>query len=783
MGLLHRFVLGLLFVFLLAGVGCKNNLDWATSNGATSTVDLVDRSTIEQSAWGAQHTADGPLVVYTDPGELPRLTLAGAHERLLPLTHTHVKANLSGFVADVQVTQTFGNPYGEPIEVVYIFPLPENSAVSAMRMKIGARTIRAKIEERGEARRTYARAKRRGHTTALLEQERPNIFTQSVANIAPGEKIDVVISYVQDLTYDDGKYEFVFPMVVGPRFIPGTPLDAAMRGTGTYLDTHRVPDSSRITPPVLGKGERSGHDISLELIADGTLPVADFTVPTHDVAVRRPADGTLRLTLAEQKSIPNRDFVLRYRVSGKEPVATLLTSGEQHDGYFALLVHPPELDVNELVGKRELIFVVDVSGSMSGVPLGMCKRAMRTAISKLRPVDTFNIITFAGATAKAFPSPRPANRSSIAQALNFLALARAGGGTHMDNAVHEALSPDVARGRHRYVFFLTDGFIGNEQEILRGSMELTEALEGRGQRARVFGYGVGSSVNRNLIEGISKAGNGVAVYATTREDPAEAVNTFFRYIDRPVLSDVRLSWGELGSSEMFPQPIPDLFASHPIIVHGRYRRLSDEPMYLHARIGEKRMRLPVHVRTSNSSGDKGGLIGQLWARSKVRFLEAESWVGMTPDAPARITQLGLNFGLVTAYTSFVAVDDSRVVGAGDPRQITQWVEVPEGVDGRAAGGRQHAPQTGLSRKSNVIQPELRSQQPMPSPAMSPMQPALEGEDADVDEEVGYASAPPSADRGPRGCGCHLVGNEQRARWPLAVLIALLSLAARRRRRR
>lgn len=208
---------------------------------------------------------DDVLAVVTDPGELPRLHLADEEERPLPLEHTHVKARVLGFVASVEVAQTFQNPFERPIEVTYVFPLPENSAVGAMEMHIGSRVVRAKIEERAEARRIYDAAKKRGHTAALLEQERPNIFTQSVANIAPGEKIDVVIRYVQDLSYDAGGYEFVFPMVVGPRYIPGTTLEQAMQGDGTYLDTDRVPDASRITPPVLGKGERSGHDISIEV--------------------------------------------------------------------------------------------------------------------------------------------------------------------------------------------------------------------------------------------------------------------------------------------------------------------------------------------------------------------------------------------------------------------------------------------------------------------------------------------------------------------------------------
>lgn len=789
-----------LLLVLLVGCGGSSPFGWSDApaeapwpppshDGSTVLVDteVQDPGAIERTSWGAAEPSGGPLVVLTEPGDLPELVIAdgeGATKRRLPLSHTAVKAQLAGFVASVEVAQTFENPHDRPIEVVYVFPLPENSAVEAMEMRIADRVVRAKIKERGEARAIYRRAKRRGHTAALLEQERPNIFTQSVANIAPGEEIDVVVRYVQDLTYDAGTYEFVFPMVVGPRFVPGTPLQAAMKGTGTYHDTDRVPDASRITPPVLGKGERSGHDISIEVVADNALPVKSWDTPTHDVATRQPADGSLRLVLAEKKAIPNRDFVLRYRVAGKEPTATLLTSGEPRDGYFALMVHPPQLDVDELVGKRELIFVLDVSGSMSGTPLGMCKRAMRHALSGLRPVDTFNIITFAGASRKAFSSPRPANRTHLDAAMRFIGAARAGGGTHMAEGVRAALSPDVPAGRHRYVFFLTDGYVGNEAEILSGSQQLVEDIEGRGQRARVFAFGVGSSVNRHLLTGLSKAGKGVAVYATNREDPARAVNLFYRYIDRAVMTDVRVSWADADASELYPQPIPDLFASHPIILHGRYGSLSQAPTRVLGRVGEREIEIPVDVRRTSAPGARGGLVGTLWARAKVGFLEEESWLGIVPDAQARITKLGLEHEIVTPYTSFVAVDESRRVGDGTPQRIVQPVEVPEGVDGAMAGARtQQGPIPGLAAapahpaQSNVEAKELQAQGAYDDTGDAPEM------EEDADEVLSVnAPAPPAAERSDRGCACRVRGGgSDGGGWAALAVLGLAAAAWRRRR--
>ncbi|MEE8409783.1 MAG: AgmX/PglI C-terminal domain-containing protein, partial [Myxococcota bacterium] len=553
-----------------------------------------------------------------------------------------------------------------------------------MKMIIGDRVIQAEIMKRDEARRTYETAKREGYTAALLEQERPNVFTQSVANIEPGTDIDVVIRYVQNLTYDAGRYEFVFPMVVGPRFFPGNPT-GTRSGTGYAPDTDSVPDASRISPPVLGGGMRSGHDISLEMVAEAVLPIKNWDVPTHDVRYLPTYDGSLALQLKESDSLPNRDFVLRYNVDGDQPRVAVLSHKGERGGFVTLIVQPPELDIDELVGNREIIFVVDVSGSMRGVPLAMCQDAMREAIRKLRPVDTFNVITFAGATRKAFARPRPANETNIREALNVVAGLRAGGGTMMANAVREALDPNVEDGRHRYVFFLTDGYVGNEREIFAGAERLVKAIERRGQRAKVFGYGVGSSVNRHLLDGLAKAGKGVTLYASTREDPTIPVNTFYRYIDHSILRDVEIDWGGLDIVEVYPAVTPDLFASHPLIVHARYNGAGSGTITVRGTTDHKTMELPVNV-TLPEKEEKHEILATLWARAKIGSLERQLWNGHGSQAVEAITQLGIDFRIVTKYTSFVAVDRSKRVN-GETRTIVQPIESPEGVDPVMAGAK------------------------------------------------------------------------------------------------
>lgn len=631
--------------------------------------------------FGAPEVADVRVselarTVMTEPGDIPRLKVAVDGKQLeLPLEHTHVQAKLTGFVARVTVTQTYQNPFPEPIEAIYVFPLPENSAVDDMKLRVGDRLIEAEIKKREEARQEYEEAKRAGHTAALLEQERPNIFTQSVANIEPGKKIDVVIRYVQDLSYDAGTYEFVFPMVVGPRFIPGNPTDST--GAGWSKNTDQVADASRITPPIIGGGRRTGHDIGIEVTVDRSLPVMDLDVPTHDVQVSE-VDGDFLVELADHDTLPNRDFVMRYRVDRDEPQVSVIAHKDKRGGFFSVVLQPPTADMDAVVGDRELVFVVDISGSMWGAPISMCKQAMQEAIRNLRPTDLFNVITFAGHTAKAFPESRPANQANVRLALDFVMNAQAGGGTNLADAVDAALSPAASAGRQRYVFFLTDGYVGNEAQIIAKTRAFTDAEAAAGRRSKVFSMGVGSSVNRYLLDGIADAGRGLTVYATNREDPSQAVNRFYHYVDHPVLTDVRLSWGDLAVADVYPTEMPDLFASRPLILHGRYTSAGAGTLVIEGMQGDKPVRLTAQVTLPERELTNEAL-ETLWARARIDRVEQNLWFSQDQKYIDEITALGLDYRIVTAYTSFVAVDRSKKVGNGDPTTVVQPVEAAEGV--------------------------------------------------------------------------------------------------------
>src|SRR5436853_1279244 len=347
----------------------------------------------------------------------------GAVAGLCPLKHTDVKAEISGFLSRVVVTQEFENPFKDKIEAVYTFPLPPNAAVDDMTLRVGDRIVRGRIKRREEARATYEAARSAGQIAGLLDQERPNIFTQSVANIMPGEKVTITISYVETLKYEAGAYEFVFPVVVGPRHIPGSPV--GKQAGGRSPDTTQVPDASRTTPPVAAKGMRAGHDISLEVALDAGVPIDELKTSNHETDVERPSNHNAVVRLKSKNEIPNKDFVLRYDVAGRKVEDAMLvhraTHGNQSDGFFTFILQPPDRVTAEDVMPKEIIFVLDTSGSMEGFPIEKAKEAMKLALDGLYPQDTFNLITFAGDTHIRFPQPVPDTRDDLRKAQAYLA--------------------------------------------------------------------------------------------------------------------------------------------------------------------------------------------------------------------------------------------------------------------------------------------------------------------------------------------------------------------------
>lgn len=590
-----------------------------------------------------------------------------------PLKHTAVQARVSGFVASVTVTQNFHNPGKDKIEAVYTFPLPQDAAVYDMEMKVGERTIRGEIKPRDEARRIYEQARERGHVASLLDQERPNIFTQSVANIEPGAAVDITIRYSEVLPWKDGFYSFVFPMVVGPRYIPGDPQ--GRKGTGWAPDTGQVPDASRITPPVAPKGTRAGHDISLELTLDAGSPILDLRSELHEVQIERQG-STANLRLADKATIPNRDFIVRYSVAGKSVQDSFLAHSRDGRGHFVLVLEPPLRPQASDISPKELVFVVDTSGSMSGAPMEKCKETMELCLAGVNPKDTFNVITFSGDTHLLFEKPVPATPENIARARAFLSGARAGGGTEMMKAIEVALAPSKsASNAVRIVTFMTDGYVGNDMAILGAIQKYSGA--------RVFPFGIGQSVNRFLLDGMAAAGRGEVEYVTLNDRGEGAARRFFERVRNPVLTDVSVDWGNLPVEEVLPRRVPDLFSSKPVVLTGRFSRPAEGTVVLRGRLGGKPWERSVQVRLPRDQADHE-VLGQLWARAKVADLMNQDWLGMQQGQPRgnlqeEITRLGLEYRIMTQFTSFVAVEEMVVTEGGKPRTVAVPVEMPEGV--------------------------------------------------------------------------------------------------------
>ena len=490
------------------------------------------------------------------------------------------------------VTQQFHNPFKDKIEAIYVFPLHQDSAVDDMTMTVGDRVVKGLIKERGEAKRIYEEAKAQGKVASLLDQERPNIFTQSVANIEPGEQVTITIRYSQTMKWEDGRFEFDFPTVVGPRYIPGgtgggvqpvndeRPMPSMFRkpdpkrgpeGEPPVVNpdpakpTDQVPDADRITPPVVEEGFRAGHDISITVTINAGQPIEDLKSALHEVEVEHPDGDKSRavVRLAEKAVIPNRDFAISYRTAGDAISDAVLTHTDKRGNFFSMVIQPPARVKQEQVVPRELVFVLDTSGSMSGFPMETSKAMMRRAIENLRPEDEFNIVTFAGNTSVLFSSPVANTEENRHKALRFIDTLQGAGGTEMMKAINTALGGEHDPKKVRIVCFLTDGYIGND-------MAIVGAIEEHAQTTRVFSFGIGNSVNRFLMDGMAKAGRGEATFVLSHEEAKKSADKFYERIDAPVLTDIALDFGGLEVEEVYPKRIVDLFAAKPVVVKGRY---------------------------------------------------------------------------------------------------------------------------------------------------------------------------------------------------------------------
>jgi Ca-activated chloride channel family protein len=585
----------------------------------------------------------------------------------LPLKHTDVKGQISGYIATVEVTQQFHNPYDQKIEAVYVFPLPQNAAVNEFIMTIGDRRIRGIIRERQEAERIYQEAKSQGYVASLLTQERPNIFTQKVANIEPGKAIDVNIKYFNTLAYVDGWYEFVFPMVVGPRFNPPGFTD----GVGAVARGKPGISGQKTEVQYLEPGERSGHDISLAVDIDAGVAIEQVACSSHVITHSPTTPETLTVKLSSLDSIPNKDFVLRYKVAGKTVKSALVTHQDERGGFFTLMLYPPENLSYLKRASMEMIFVLDCSGSMNGKPIAKAKQAITRALRKLQPDDTFQVIRFSNNASQLGPNPLPATPENIRRALAYVESLDGGGGTMMIEGIKAALDFAHDPKRFRLVSFMTDGYIGNEAEILA-------AIHQRLGASRIFSFGVGSSVNRYLLDRMAKLGKGAVAYIGLDDDTSEVVDLFYDRISHPALTDVTIDWGRMQVTDVYPQQIPDLFVGRPVILTGKFTGQGSTRICVTGKVGDLTEEINIPVNFQDSGAVHPG-IACVWARKKIETLANQAIYDTNPDLPGEIKQVALEYGLMSAYTAFIAVDSSRTTAGDHGITVSVPVPVPDGV--------------------------------------------------------------------------------------------------------
>ncbi|MDG1897291.1 MAG: VIT domain-containing protein [Fuerstiella sp.] len=586
----------------------------------------------------------------------------------VPLKHTAVEGNIDGYIATVDVTQQFHNPYDSKIEAVYVFPLPQNAAVNEFVMTVGDRKIRGIIREREKAERIYAAAKSQGHVAALMTQERPNIFTQKVANIEPGKKIDINIRYFNTLRYDDGAYEFVFPMVVGPRFNPPATAD----GVGAVARGGHGASGQNTEVQYLAPNERSGHDISLLLNIAAGVDVENVLCVNHEVDMKEICESQRRVSLSSRDSIPNKDFVLRYKVAGEQIKTSMLTHEDKHGKYFTMMLYPPADLAQVQRSPMEMVFVLDCSGSMRGKPIAQAKAAISCALQSLTPRDSFQIIRFSNNASQLGPVPVLATEANIQRGLKYVASLNGTGGTHMIEGIRAALDFPHDEGRFRLVSFMTDGYIGNEQQIMG-------TIHDKVRSSRIFSFGVGSSPNRFLMDRMAIIGRGAVAYLSLNDNATTIMGRFHEQISHPAMTDLSIDFGNMDVSNVYPQRLPDLIVGRPVVITGRFRGEPDT-VSVTGRVDMEATSFTVSLDAEDASKDHKG-IAAVWARLKIK--DMINYASHAPEAAGEIreavTNTALAYNLMSSFTAFVAVDSLTKTEGEFGTTVAVPVPVPDGV--------------------------------------------------------------------------------------------------------
>lgn len=565
---------------------------------------------------------------HPDKVESPRFMVGGHISSDIPLLKVDAKVQIEGMIARVVITQHFANQGTNPLDAEYVFPGSSKSAVYGMEMKVGERVIQAKIEEKAKAKADFEAAKQEGKTASLLEQERPNVFQMSVANIQPGETIVVELKYTELLVPVEGVYEFVLPTSVGERYTQGTENEALRSSSGF-----------------------PGFNIDLHLAAG--MPVQQAVCKSHPNEIFYETADQLTLKLTENGYPSGDDFVFAYRLAGEGIGSGLSLYQGENENFFLLQIQPPKAYQPEEVVPREYIFIVDISGSMDGFPIETGKTLMRNLLGGLRDEDRFNLILFASGYFTFSETSLPATERNISAAIEYIEEESGSGGTELLKALERALELPRTPGMSRNLIMITDGLITAEKEAF-------DLIRNRPEKANFFAFGVGKHMNRYLIEGLAYVGQGEPIIITDESEAELKAEQFRRYVESPVLTDIGIDFNGFEVYDVSPPQVPDVFAERPVIMFGKWRGKPEGSIHLTGNTGEYRFNHNLAVAQYQPATEQSPL-PYLWARDRIKLLS--DFAGQEQDSTTikEVTALGLKYNLLTNYTSFVAIDDEQKV--------------------------------------------------------------------------------------------------------------------------
>mgnify|MGYP000008572296 CR=1 FL=1 len=611
-------------------------------------------------------------IAYVSPNDMQRgaLLLKGKEPGKFieaPVLATDVDIQVTGPTGRTRVTQRFENPGEGWVEGIYVFPLPEDAAVDTLRMVIGDKVIEGEIKEKVEARRIYEEARDAGQRASLVEQERPNLFTNSVANIGPGETVIIQIEYQETIRQSNNTFSLRFPMVVAPRYNPQPTIvhtvDIDNRNGWGVIDP--VPDRDRIEPPVQHPDEGPINPVTLTLSLDAGFPIDRIVSHHHEVRIER-GERNATLTLKEGDVPADRDFELTWTPEeGSEPTAALFRESWKGEDYLLLMVTPPYGEEVDTAPAREVIFVIDNSGSMAGESMPQAKESLLKALDRLKPTDTFNVVRFDDTHEVLFETSIRADQENLNVARRFVRSLEADGGTEMLPALQAALrDPLNDTSRLRQVIFLTDGAIGNEQQLF-------EAIVDQAGRSRLFPVGIGSAPNSYFMTRAAEMGRGAFTHIGSEAQISERMKELFLKLENPAMTDLRLVWPDGVEAEAWPTPLPDLYRGEPIVLSAKIADGTEGTLRLTGKTGDDVWAIDMEI--SDEAPNRTG-VSQLWARRKIASLEAARTMGGDWDAfDKEITKVALAHHLVSRLTSLVAVDKTPARPAGE--ELTQ-TEVP-----------------------------------------------------------------------------------------------------------